>query len=109
MQSKIGFAKKTLNISWGVKTKRVRQIGRHNIRSKITRTLTAFKPVEGNRVGKCRCCGACCELVFRCPFLKYKDKKAVCIINGFKPPVCKKYPRTADEHVTKDVCGFQFR
>lgn len=76
---------------------------------KIVRTLTAFLPVDKRRSGGCKACGACCELVYRCPFLT-RDANGTprCRIYRFRPPACRKYPRTAREWMTQSTCGFSF-
>ncbi len=70
---------------------------------KLQRTFTAFFPVDENRKGSCRRCGQCCQFVFRCPFYDGKG----CIIYSFRPPQCRKYPRTQKESLVAD-CGFTF-
>ncbi|MBW2973810.1 YkgJ family cysteine cluster protein [Candidatus Woesearchaeota archaeon] len=80
------------------------------MRGKIKRFLTAFLPVDKNRTGKCNRCGACCMLPFKCPFLRFdENNKAKCLIYLIRPPMCRKYPRTDKEHITKDTCGFGFK
>jgi Fe-S-cluster containining protein len=77
--------------------------------AKIKRTFTAFLPVDKNRRGQCIRCGRCCRLPNDCPFLKIKeDGNAVCLIYLIRPLNCRKYPRTKDEWLTSDVCGFRF-
>lgn len=76
---------------------------------KILRTLSALLPVDRRRTGACKACGACCQLVFRCPFLTYNAEGVPrCRIYRFRPPACRKYPRTPFEWVTQDTCGYSF-
>jgi hypothetical protein len=77
--------------------------------AKLKRTVGAFFKVDPRREGECKNCGACCSLPVRCLFLRNgKDGKAFCSIYYFRPPNCRKYPRTNKEWITRDVCGFHF-
>lgn len=77
---------------------------------KLKRTITSFLPVEEGRTGSCNNCGACCHLPYRCVFLKTaEDEKEYCSIYTVRPPNCRKFPRTAEEHqLVQDTCGFEF-
>jgi len=77
--------------------------------SKALRTLTSVLPVSKSRKGKCIDCGACCKLPVKCMFLKEKKGKSYCSIYSIRPLNCRKYPRTAKEHITGDTCGFKFK
>jgi len=78
--------------------------------SKLTRTLTSLLPVENHRTGSCHQCGACCRLPFRCFFLRTAaDGKSYCSAYSFRPPTCRKFPRTSAQlELVRDVCGFSF-
>jgi hypothetical protein len=76
---------------------------RKSLSLKIQRTFTAFLPVDNRRKGSCRRCGGCCKLAFRCPFYDGTG----CAIYAFRPPQCRKYPRTEQESIVPD-CGFVF-
>ena len=77
--------------------------------ARVRRTLTCLLPVSTARRGQCVHCGACCKLPNVCPFLKTGDDgKGYCGIYAFRPMNCRKYPRTAAEHITTDTCGFYF-
>ncbi|UCD56960.1 MAG: YkgJ family cysteine cluster protein [Candidatus Hydrogenedentota bacterium] len=71
---------------------------------KVHRTLTALLPVEETRRGSCLRCGQCCQFLFRCPFYDGEG----CVIYSFRPPQCRKYPRTEEESIVPG-CGFAFR
>ncbi|MCX7819582.1 MAG: hypothetical protein N2652_10330 [Kiritimatiellae bacterium] len=77
--------------------------------AKLRRTLTCWLPVARNRRGQCRSCGLCCELPNVCPFLRFRpDGRSMCAIYRWRPLNCRKYPRTAAEHLTRPECGFDF-
>src|SRR5215204_7416867 len=45
------------------------------------------------RRGDCNRCGACCELVFKCPFLKKQpDGSSLCGIYENRPNSCRLFP-----------------
>jgi hypothetical protein len=67
------------------------------------------KSIAETRSGSCTRCGACCELVFRCPFLgKDAYNLPYCRVYGdLRPANCHNYPFDAvDSEV--DICGFKF-
>ena len=62
------------------------------------------------RRGECRRCGACCNLLFRCPLL---TKEGCCMAYGvFRPQNCKVFP--VDQRDIQEVetcggtCGYNF-
>jgi len=77
---------------------------------KFTRTVASILPVEKNRLGSCNQCGECCKLPFRCFFLKSDDEgKYYCSAYKFRPPICKKFPRTQSQLLLVDAhCGYSF-
>jgi Fe-S-cluster containining protein len=76
---------------------------------KLRRLATSLLPVAENRRGSCNRCGECCKLPFPCPFLRFDaEGLSTCSVYHLRPPSCRKYPRTADEHLTQEVCGFWF-
>ncbi len=70
---------------------------------KLQRTLTAFLPPDKTRKGSCLRCGQCCKFAFECPF--YDGER--CTVYSFRPPQCRKYPRTEEESIVPG-CGFTF-
>lgn len=77
---------------------------------KFVRTLTSVLPVDKRRIGNCNQCGECCRLPFTCAFLKTdSDGKSSCAAYKFRPPNCRKFPRTESQMkpVIK-VCGYSF-
>jgi len=79
------------------------------VRAKLKRSVTALLPVSPTRRGSCNDCGECCKLPNRCPFLKFgEDGSSQCAIYKVRPLNCRKYPRTVEEFITPDVCGYYF-
>ena len=77
--------------------------------SKVKRQFTAFLPVANNRRGECKRCGECCKMPYPCPMLGYDEEGlSYCRIYKLRPPSCRVYPRTEQEHVTHAVCGYHF-
>lgn len=77
--------------------------------------LSYFKPdyitksIAENRKGDCHRCGACCELVLKCPFLgKDAQNLPYCRVYGeLRPNNCRNYPIDAvDSEI--DQCGYTF-
>ncbi|MFP4062180.1 MAG: hypothetical protein ACLFNA_08925 [Halochromatium sp.] len=76
---------------------------------KAQRFATSLLPVDAGRRGDCNRCGECCKLPYPCPFLRYDaDGLSRCSVYHARPPSCRKYPRTASEHITPATCGYYF-
>ena len=62
------------------------------------------------RRGECNRCGACCELLFKCPFLKkHKDGTSTCGIYEERPNQCRLFPITRrDLDEVRGACSFYF-
>jgi hypothetical protein len=80
------------------------------MKNKLKRMATSFLlPVAETRRGGCNRCGECCKLPYPCPFLRYDENGlSSCSVYHVRPPACRKYPRTASENLTPEVCGFYF-
>ncbi|MGZ3686898.1 MAG: hypothetical protein ACXWPM_00550 [Bdellovibrionota bacterium] len=68
------------------------------------------KSIAENRKGDCHRCGACCELVYKCPFLGRDGQNLpYCRIYGdLRPASCYNYPFDAiDSEVAQ--CGYSFK
>lgn len=77
--------------------------------NKLIRFVTSVLPVANTRRGSCIRCGKCCELPYPCRFLRYdEDGLSRCAVYRWRPPSCRKYPRTAHENLTPQTCGFYF-
>jgi len=78
--------------------------------AKGIRFFTSFLPILPGRVGSCKRCGACCQLPKKCPFLAYDENGlAICKVYPLRSLSCRKYPRSSEEHLTTDCCGFTFK
>ncbi len=67
-------------------------------------------PVDKSRTGDCLRCGACCRFLVECPFLKEIEGKPGeyrCSAYAFRPPQCRKYPRSRAEQI-HHPCGYRF-
>ncbi|MGB9179919.1 MAG: YkgJ family cysteine cluster protein [Pyrinomonadaceae bacterium] len=62
------------------------------------------------RQGDCNRCGACCELLFKCPFLKkHGDGTSTCGIYEDRPNQCRLFPITKrDIEEVRGTCSFYF-
>ncbi len=79
------------------------------MKNKLKRMTTSLLPVASNRRGECNRCGQCCKLPFPCPFLRYDEEGlSSCAVYHFRPPSCRKYPRTAAENLTPATCSYYF-
>src|ERR1043165_4874626 len=62
------------------------------------------------RQGECNRCGACCEILFKCPFLKkHRDGTTSCGIYEDRPSQCRLYPiDRRDLAEVRGSCSFYF-
>jgi hypothetical protein len=62
------------------------------------------------RQGECNRCGACCEILFKCPFLKkHGDGVTTCGIYEDRPNQCRLYPiERRDLEEVRGQCSFYF-
>ena len=63
-----------------------------------------------SRDGDCHRCGACCKLLYNCPFLGHDSQNLpYCRIYGdLRPGACKNYPfDRVDSEI--EQCGFKFK
>mgnify|MGYP003574167178 FL=1 len=76
---------------------------------KLLRFVTSLLPIADNRHGSCNRCGQCCKLPNPCKFLRYDENGlSSCAVYRWRPPSCRKYPRTARENLTQQTCGYYF-
>lgn len=62
------------------------------------------------RRGECNRCGACCEILFKCPFLKkHGDGTTTCGIYEDRPNQCRLFPiEQRDLEEVRGTCSFYF-
>ncbi|HLM58082.1 MAG TPA: YkgJ family cysteine cluster protein [Pyrinomonadaceae bacterium] len=62
------------------------------------------------RRGDCNRCGACCEILFKCPFLKkHEDGTTTCGIYEDRPRQCRLFPiDRRDLAEVRGTCSFYF-
>ena len=62
------------------------------------------------RRGECNRCGACCEILFKCPFLKkHDDGTTTCGIYEDRPNQCRLFPiERRDLEEVRGTCSFYF-
>ena len=62
------------------------------------------------RRGECNRCGACCEILFKCPFLKkYEDGTSTCGIYEDRPNQCRLFPiNKRDLTEVRGSCSYYF-
>ncbi len=62
------------------------------------------------RRGECNRCGACCEILFKCPFLKKNtDSSTTCGIYEDRPNQCRLFPiDKRDLEEVRGSCSFYF-
>jgi hypothetical protein len=62
------------------------------------------------RRGECNRCGACCEILFKCPFLKkHLDGTTTCGIYEDRPNQCRLFPiEQRDLEEVRGTCSFYF-
>ena len=62
------------------------------------------------RRGECNRCGACCEILFKCPFLKkHDDNTTTCGIYEDRPNQCRLFPiERRDLEEVRGTCSFYF-
>ena len=62
------------------------------------------------RRGECNRCGACCEILFKCPFLKkHNDGTTTCGIYEDRPNQCRLFPiEKRDLQEVRVSCSFYF-
>ncbi len=62
------------------------------------------------RQGECNRCGACCEILFKCPFLKkHRDGTTTCGIYEDRPNQCRLFPiEKRDLEEVRGTCSYYF-
>ena len=65
---------------------------------------------EPRRFGSCNRCGACCKIVYRCPFLTEENGMYGCAIYERRPDQCRRFPvETRDIAELDSGCTYYFQ
>ena len=64
--------------------------------------------IAGARRGECNRCGACCKILFKCPFLVEDKGMFTCRVYDHRPPSCRLFPMVPADLREVDGCGFSF-
>jgi hypothetical protein len=82
------------------------------LRRFVTATFRKEEVIEklALRRGECNRCGACCEILFKCPFLKkHTDGTTSCGIYEDRPNQCRLFPmEQRDLAEVRGTCSFYF-
>ena len=74
----------------------------------------SYRASLASREGSCTRCGACCHLLYRCPFLQRDHGVTTCSIQGRKPGNCVRFPIDQRDLADRDLvaprttCGYSF-
>lgn len=62
------------------------------------------------RNGDCNRCGACCKILFRCPFLRTEEEgKYSCLIYDQRFAQCRLFPLHAEDLLEVAECSYTFQ
>lgn len=64
--------------------------------------------IAGARQGECNRCGACCKILFRCPFLVEDQGVFTCSVYDHRPPSCRLFPMVPADLREVASCTFTF-
>jgi Fe-S-cluster containining protein len=64
--------------------------------------------LAGARHGECNRCGACCKILFSCPFLIEDEGVFTCSVYDHRPPSCRLFPMVPADLREVDGCAFSF-
>jgi hypothetical protein len=64
--------------------------------------------IAGARQGECNRCGACCKILFTCPFLVEDEGVFACSVYDHRPPSCRLFPMVPADLREVDRCAFSF-
>jgi Fe-S-cluster containining protein len=93
---------------WTLATLQLRGKTRRFVQSTVLREDT--DPLIAKREGDCNRCGACCKILFRCPFLGTDDEgQYTCRIYKMRFSQCRLFPlRAADLREVQEDCSYTF-
>ena len=64
--------------------------------------------IAGARQGECSRCGACCKILFKCPFLTEERGEFTCSVYAHRPPSCRLFPMVPSDLREVEGCAFRF-
>ena len=64
--------------------------------------------IAGARQGECNRCGACCKILFTCPFLVEDEGGFTCSVYDHRPPSCRLFPMVPADLREVERCTFRF-
>jgi hypothetical protein len=80
---------------------------RRFVQAKILKQDTA--PLLARREGECNRCGACCKILFRCPFLATDEAgQYTCRIYDTRFAQCRLFPLHPKDLLEVEECSFTF-
>lgn len=80
---------------------------RRFVQSSVLREDT--QPLLAKRQGECNRCGACCKILFRCPFLGTDaDGQYTCKIYQHRFAQCRLYPLRPEDLREVEQCSYTF-
>jgi hypothetical protein len=93
---------------WALVTLQVKGKARRFVQSSLLRRDSA--PFLAKRHGDCNRCGACCKILFRCPFLGVDaDGQYTCRIYDKRFAQCRLFPLRAEDLLELEgQCGYSF-
>ena len=93
---------------WTLVTLQLRGKTRRFVQSTLLRQDT--EPLLAKRRGDCNRCGACCKILFQCPFLRTDaDGQYTCRIYGIRSAQCRLFPLHArDLRELTEPCSYTF-
>ena len=93
---------------WQMATLQIRGKVRRFVQGSLLREDT--EPLLARRQGDCNRCGACCKILFRCPFLTTDDEgQYSCRIYKMRFSQCRLFPlRASDLRELSEECSYTF-
>jgi Fe-S-cluster containining protein len=93
---------------WKLATLQLRGKARRFVQSTVLREDT--DPLLAKRQGDCNRCGACCKILFCCPFLGTDDEgQYTCRIYKMRFSQCRLFPlRATDVRELREECSYTF-
>jgi hypothetical protein len=96
-----------VDTDWGLLGRQARGKVRRFLQAKVLKQDTA--PLLARREGECNRCGACCKILFRCPFLgEDKDGQYTCRIYEQRFEQCKLFPLHPADLREVAECSYTF-